>query len=94
MKSNEKKPRPYLRVEDLAEWWNVSPWSIRAWVSQRLLDKAPGFGRLVRFDPEKIEKWLAAGGLEAARERKACKKISGEKEVNMNAKSKASKREK
>ena len=80
-KPKEDVMKRYIDSYELSKMLGCSVWSIRTWTNQKLLPREPGFGRLVRFDPERIEAWLKAGGLEAARAEKARKKTSKEKEL-------------
>lgn len=51
-----------LDMDGLAEYFGVSPETVKAWVKQRLipLTRLPG-GRQVRFTPEQVAQILAAG---------------------------------
>lgn len=72
-------------VKDLSQYIKCSPWSIFSWLSQGLIPRVPGLGRMVRFDPSQIQKWLEEGGLDAARKRKA---IEHEKILTMKTENK------
>lgn len=48
---------PLFTIESLAKFLNVSPATIRDWVYKRQIPFKK-LGRLVRFDPLDIQKWL------------------------------------
>jgi excisionase family DNA binding protein len=44
-------------TNECAEYLHVKSWTVRAWVSQKRIPFIK-LGRLVRFQPEKITRWL------------------------------------
>ena len=46
-----------LTYDQLAEWLQVSPGTLRNWVSQQFIPCVK-LGRAVRFDPAVIEQWV------------------------------------
>jgi len=44
-----------LNVKEVSERWNISPWTVRAWVSQRRIPHVKLGGKAVRFDIKDLE---------------------------------------
>ena len=56
-------PAKWLSVPDLAEMLNVSEDLVRSFVHQRRIPYCK-FGKLVRFDPQRIAVWLRDRGID------------------------------
>ena len=60
--------KKFFTTADLANYLNVSQWTIYSWIHQQKIPKVPGLGRMIRFDPEVIEAWLKSGGVDAGQQ--------------------------
>lgn len=52
-------PDTLISKADLAEWLGISPRTVDEWVRNREVPFVR-VGRLVRFEPDEIRKWIAA----------------------------------
>lgn len=57
MNESIEKTRHLWNKRELAQYLGLKIWTIDAWVCQRKIPFLK-LGRVVRFDPDKIEKWL------------------------------------
>ena len=60
--SKEKTPTKLMTVEAVAERLNVPRSTVYEGARQNRIDGVVRFGRLIRFDPDRFETWLAGGG--------------------------------
>jgi len=62
--------KKFLNIKELSEYLGVTVNTLYAWVNQRKIPYLK-MGRLVRFDREKVEKWVESNAVEIyAREQK------------------------
>ncbi len=52
-------PEPLLTARELAQRWSVSEKTLRRWMAAERLP-CVRVGRLVRFDPGDVSRWLSA----------------------------------
>lgn len=57
-----RAPSRYLKVPDVAELMNVPASTVYDLARQKRIGGIVKFGRHVRFDKEKLERWLEQGG--------------------------------
>lgn len=53
----------FIGVKELAEYLNIKPETVYAWVQQRKFPYVK-IGRLVKFDPLKIDGWIKEHSIE------------------------------
>lgn len=63
--TNQNPNQPLLTSSELSRRWSVSLWTIYRWSRSGM--PTLKLGRLKRFDPCKVDAWLAAGGADPAR---------------------------
>jgi excisionase family DNA binding protein len=55
--NRNNKDKILLDVRELSELTGLSPYTLYSWINQRKIPYVK-VGRLVRFEPKKIEKWI------------------------------------
>jgi len=58
--------RLLISVKQLSELTGLSVFTLYSWINQRKIPYVK-VGRLVRFDPRKIEKWIEGNSVKEAR---------------------------